>query len=390
MAIKKQSTGISREAYLVRDLFGKNIEQKPTRDGYGLGLVDAGKLDENIVVLCADLTESTRSLWFKEKFPERFVQIGVSEQSMAAIAAGMAMAGKVPFISSYAAFSPGRNWEQIRTTAALSDNNVKIAGAHAGVSVGPDGATHQMVEDIAIMRVLPNMIVMSPCDSVEAKKATMAGAKIVGPTYIRFAREKSPVFTTAKTPFKLGRAETFRFGDDLTIIATGPLLYEALVAAEQLSRRGIEARVLNVHTIKPLDAKAIALAAKETGAIVTVEEAQAAGGLGGAVCETVAANCPVPVERVGMPDRFGESGEPNQLLEAFGLTAPYIAMAAERVLRRKRGEKVEAILPFVAAAEDKIVEMRAAVMKEALGRAPRKWGGKKSDLSLKSRTKKLA
>ncbi len=390
MATKKQSTGINREAFLVRDLFGKDIEQKPTRDGYGLGLVEAAKLDENIVVLCADLTESTRSLWFKDKFPERFVQMGVSEQSMAAIAAGMAMAGKVPFISSYAAFSPGRNWEQIRTTAALSDNNVKIAGAHAGVSVGPDGATHQMVEDIAIMRVLPNMIVVSPCDAVEAKKATMAGAKIVGPVYFRYAREKSPVFTTPKTPFKLGRAETFRHGTDLTIVATGPLLYEALVAAEQLSRQGIESRVLNVHTIKPLDAKAIALAAKETGAIVTVEEAQAAGGLGGAVCETVSALCPVPVERVGMPDRFGESGEPNQLLEAFGLTAPYIAMAAERVLRRKRGEKVEATLPFVTAAAARIVEMSASTMKEALARAPRKWGGKKSDLSLKSRTKKLA
>ncbi|MEI6510973.1 MAG: transketolase C-terminal domain-containing protein [Candidatus Uhrbacteria bacterium] len=388
MATKKKFTGLNREAFLVRNLFDKEIEQKPTRDGFGLGVVDAAKLDENVVVLCADLTESTRALWFKEKFPNRFVQMGVSEQSMAAIAAGMAMAGKVPFIASYAAFSPGRNWEQIRTTAALSDNNVKIVGAHAGVSVGPDGATHQMTEDIAIMRVLPNMIVVSPCDAVEAKKATMAGAKIVGPVYLRFAREKSPVFTTNKTPFKLGRAETFRFGDDLTIIATGPLLYEALMAAEQLSKRGIEARVLNVHTIKPLDAKAIALAAKETGAIVTVEEAQAAGGLGGVVCETVAALCPVPVERVGMPDRFGESGEPNQLLEAFGLTAPYIAMAAERVLRRKRGEKVEVALPFVTAAAEKIVAMRAAVMKEALARAPRKWGGKKSDLSLKSRTKK--
>ncbi len=386
--MSNQKPGINREAFLVRDLFDKEIEQKPTRDGFGLGVVDAAKLDENVVVLCADLTESTRALWFKEKFPNRFVQMGVSEQSMAAIAAGMAMAGKVPFIASYAAFSPGRNWEQIRTTASLSDTNMKIVGAHAGVSVGPDGATHQMTEDIAIMRVLPNMIVVSPCDAVEAKKATMAGAKVVGPVYLRFAREKSPVFTTNKTPFKLGRAETFRFGDDLTIIATGPLLYEALLAAEQLSKRGIEARVLNVHTIKPLDTKAIALAAKETGAIVTVEEAQAAGGLGGVVCETVASLCPVPVERVGMPDRFGESGEPKELLEAFGMTAPYIAMAAERVLRRKRGEKVEATLPFVTAAAEKIVEMRAAVMKEALGRAPRKWGGNKSDLSLKSRTKK--
>lgn len=391
MAKRLQQTGINRAAYLVRDLFDvKKLEQKPTRDGFGLGLVDAGKSDKSVMVLCADLTESTRVQWFKDAFPDRFVQMGVSEQSLAAIAAGMAMAGKVPFIASYACFSPGRNWEQVRTTIALSDNNVKIAGAHAGVSVGPDGATHQMIEDIAIMRVLPNMRVVVPCDMAETRKATVAVAKLAGPAYLRFAREKSPMFTTAKTPFKIGRAETFRFGSDLTIIAAGPLVYEALVAAEQLAKGGIEARVVNMHTVKPLDVKAVVAAAKETGAVVTVEEAQAAGGLGGAVCEALAMTVPVPVERVGMPDRYGESGEPNQLLEAFGLTAPYIAMAAMRVLRRKRGEKVEAIPEYVAAAEARLGELQRQTVAEAIARTPRKWGGKKPDTSLKSRSKKPA
>lgn len=321
--------------YLVKNLFDKKIEQLPTRDGYGHGLVEAGKKDANIVVLCADLTESTRSLWFKEAYPERFVQMGVSEQSMAAIAAGMALAGKIPFISSYAGFSPGRNWEQIRTTIALNETNVKIAGAHAGVSVGPDGATHQMLEDIAIMRVVPNMKVVVPCDSIETQKATIAIAADPRPAYIRFAREKSPVFTTKKTPFKLGQAEVFRFGSDVTIVAAGPLLYEALVAAEQLSKKGIEARVINCHTVKPLDVKTLVAAAKETGAVVTVEEAQAAGGLGGAVAEALTLTTPVPMERVGMQDRFGESGEPRELLEAFGLTAPGIVSACLKALKRK-------------------------------------------------------
>mgnify|MGYP001568963974 CR=1 FL=1 len=326
---------LNLKMHLVKNLFDKKIEQLPTRDGYGHGLVEAGKANKNVVVLCADLTESTRSLWFKEAYPERFVQLGVSEQSMAAIAAGMALAGKVPFISSYACFSPGRNWEQIRTTICLNETNVKIAGAHAGVSVGPDGATHQMIEDIAIMRVLPKMIVVVPCDAEETRKATLAVAEYNGPAYLRFAREKSPVFTTAKTPFKIGRAEIFRLGKDLTIVAAGPLLYEALVAAEALAKKGIEARVINCHTVKPLDVKTLIAAAKETGAIVTVEEAQAAGGLGGAVCEALAMHHPVPIERVGVLDRYGESGKPRQLLEAFGLTAPGIIKACLKVLKRK-------------------------------------------------------
>ncbi len=322
--------------HLVKNLFDKEIEQLPTRNGYGDGLVEAGHADKNVVVLCADLTESTRSLAFKNIFPDRFVQLGVSEQSMASIAAGMSLAGKVPFISSYACFSPGRNWEQIRTTICLQNSNVKIAGAHSGVSVGPDGATHQMIEDIALTRVLPNMTVVVPCDMHETRKATIAAAKHVGPFYLRFAREKSPVFTTEKTPFKIGRAELFRFGNDLTLIAAGPLLYEALVAAETLSKSGIEARVINCHSVKPLDVKTIVAAAKETGAIVTIEEAQAAGGLGGSICEALSLTVPVPIERIGIQDHFGESGEPRELLEAFGLTAPAIVKAALKVLKRKK------------------------------------------------------
>jgi transketolase len=379
--------GINPGAKLAKDLLSpKKLKQLPTRDGYGEGVVEAGQKDPNVVVLCADLSESTRSLAFKHAFPDRFVQIGVSEQSLAAIAAGMAMAGKVPFISSYACFSPGRNWEQIRTTIALSNNNVKIAGAHAGVSVGPDGATHQMIEDVAIMRVLPNMTVLVPCDSVETKKTTIAAATTTGPTYVRFAREKSPVFTTEKTPFKIGRAEVFRFGDDVTLIAAGPVVYEALLAAEELSRKhGVEARVLNAVSIKPLDQAAIVAAAKETGAIVTVEEAQAAGGLGGTVCEVLALSAPVPVERIGIQDRFGESGDPSQLMEAFGLTAPSIVMAAMRAMKRKRGLKVGQVPEYITASQMRLSLMQKEIMNEALARAPKKWGGKKPDRTLKSR-----
>ncbi len=366
----KQKNGINPAARLVKNLFDtKALKQLPTREGFGEGLVEAGKNDPNVMVLCADLSESTRCLGFKNAYPDRFVQMGVSEQSLAAIAAGMAMAGKIPFIASYACFSPGRNWEQIRTTACLSNNNVKIAGAHAGVSVGPDGATHQMIEDIAIMRVLPNMTVLVPCDSVETKKATLAAAKTSGPMYVRFAREKSPVFTTPQTPFKIGRAEVFRFGNDVTIMAAGPLLYEALVAAEILSKKhSIQARVLNLSSIKPMDRKTVVAAAKETGAIVTVEEAQAAGGLGGAVCEVMAMTTPVPVERIGIQDRFGESGEPSQLLEAFGLTSPFIVMAVQRVLKRKNGQKVSEIPEYVSTAAKRLKELRASLTSPKTGK----------------------
>ena len=248
---------INQDMQLVDNLFDEDaLEQVPTRNGYGHGMVEAGKDNEDVVVLCADLTGSTRSKFFKDAFPDRFVQVGVSEQSMASIAAGMAITGKVPFISSYAAFSPGRNWEQTRTCIALQDSNVKIGGAHAGVSVGPDGATHQMIEDIAIMRVMPNMRVLVPCDMEQTKKATQAAAQIDGPVYIRFARAATPVFTTEDTPFAFGKAQTFREGDDVTIIGAGPLLYEALKAAKTLSEKDdIEVRVINMHTVKPLDEK---------------------------------------------------------------------------------------------------------------------------------------
>jgi transketolase len=384
---KRSQKGLNKEAFLVRGVLNpENVKQIPTRNGYGEGLVEAGQKDKNIMVLCCDLSDSTRSAEFKKHFPDQFVQMGVSEQSMASIAAGMALSGKVPFISSYAAFSPGRNWEQLRTAAALQGANVKIAGAHAGVSVGPDGATHQMTEDIAIMRVLPNMTVVVPCDSVETKKATLAVAKTKTPAYLRFAREKTPVFTTNKTPFKIGKALTLRHGDDLTIIGAGPLLYDALIAAEVLSAEmNIETRVINMHTIKPLDTNAIAKAAKETGAIVTVEEAQITGGLGGAVCEALCSMTPVPVERVGMQDEFGTSGDSNDVLAAMGLTASDIALAAVRALKRKNGEKVSALPVHVAAALERREQMKQEIIEEAIARTPKKWGGKKADKSLKSR-----
>jgi len=328
---------ISKEAKLSKDIFQKDIEMIPTRQGYGEGLVIAGDKDEQVVVLCADLTDSTRSVLFQEKFPLRFIEVGVAEQAMATIAAGMANYGKIPFISSYAAFSPGRNWEQIRTTIALNDVPVKIAGAHAGISVGPDGATHQQLEDIALMRAMPNMVVIAPADSVEARKATVEAAKNSKPTYIRFAREKTPVFTTDKTPFKIGRAEVVWEAKDpqAAIIACGPLVYEALLAARELEKKGIEVLVVNSHTVKPLDEKEIVRAAKITGAVVTVEEHQITGGLGGAVAEALSRNYPVPMEFVGMPDCFGESGAPDELLTKYAMKSKNIVEATIKVVARK-------------------------------------------------------
>lgn len=313
----------------------KSLLQIPTRNGYGEGLVEAGKQDPNLMVLCADLTESTRSEAFKEAFPDRFVQIGVAEQSLASIGAGMALTGKTVFISSYAVFSPGRNWEQIRTTGCLQKANLKIAGSHAGITVGPDGATHQMTEDIALMRVLPEMIVLVPCDAIETRKATIAAAKINGPVYIRFAREKSPVFTTESAKFEIGHAPVLRKGNDVAIIGCGPLVYECLLAAEELAKSGIEARVINNSSIKPMDEKTIIKSAQECGAIVTVEEAQVTAGMGSAVCELVTESCPVPVERIGLQDEFGQSGKPQELLEHYKLTAPWIIKAVKKVIKRK-------------------------------------------------------
>lgn len=312
------------------------LTQKPTRDGYGEGVVLAGEADKNVVVLCCDLTESTRSLAFKKKFPERFVQLGVAEQSMVVIAGGMALAGKVPWISSYTMFCPGRTWEQVRTNLALNEVNVKIAGAHSGVSVGPDGATHQAIEDIAITRCIPNMTVVAPCDVIETRKAVVAISKMVGPSHTRFGREKSPVFTTEATPFTLGKAEIFREGADVAIIACGPLVHNALLAADELSKKGIECTVVNNHTIKPMDEKTIIAVAKNCGAVVTVEEHQVQGGMGSRVAEILAQNNPVPMEFVGMQDKFGESGSPLELIEYFGMGVSGIKEAIKKVLKRKK------------------------------------------------------
>ncbi len=326
---------INKKLKLNLKLFKNDIEQIPTRFGYGEGLVIAGKENPNVVALCADLTDSTRTSVFKKEFPDRFVEMGITEQNMASLASGMAAVDKVPFISSYAMFSPGRNWEQVRTTICYNNQNVKIAGAHSGVSVGPDGATHQAIEDIAITRVIPNMVVLAPCDSIEAKKATIAAAKHKGPVYIRFTREKTPVMTTEETPFEIGEAEIYREGKDVTIIGCGPLVYEALKAAEELAKEGIEAEVINNHTVKPMDKNTILKSIQKTGCAVTIEEHQAAGGMGSAVSEILSQNHPVPMEIIGVKDRFGESGEPNQLLEKFGLTAGKIIEKAKIVLKRK-------------------------------------------------------
>ncbi len=318
-------------------LFDEDVEQEPTRFGYGRGLVAAGKENPNVVALCADLTDSTKTGDFRKEFPDRFIEVGIAEQNMASLASGLAAAGKIPFIASYAMFSPGRNWEQIRTTICYNDANVKIAGAHAGVSVGPDGATHQAIEDIAIMRVIPRMTVLVPCDSIEAEKATIAAARHKGPVYARFAREKTPLITIKDTPFKIGKAEIFREGKDVAIIACGPLVYNSLIAAEELAKEGIEAIVVNNHTIKPMDAKTIIEVAKKSGAVVTVEEHQVMGGMGSAVCEILAKNYPVPVEMIGIKDRFGESGEPNELIEKFGMAVKDIKEAVKKAIKRKNG-----------------------------------------------------
>lgn len=320
---------------LAPDLLSPEVHQEPIRAGFGRGLLAAGQKDKNIVALCADLTGSTKMDEFAKSFPERFVEIGIAEQNLVTVAAGMALAGKTPFVSSYAAFSPGRNWEQIRTTICLNQTNVKIVGSHAGVSVGPDGATHQMLEDIALMRVLPMMTVVAPADSIEAAKATIALSKMKGPAYIRLAREKTPIVTTEESPFSMAKAQVLRSGRDVTVVACGTMVYQSLIAAEQLASEGIDVEVINAAVIKPLDTITITASARKTGAVLTAEEGQAAGGLGGAVAETLADHIPVPMTRVGMLDRFGESGAPNELLEHFGLTAPHIKRQLKELVRRK-------------------------------------------------------
>lgn len=307
-----------------------------TRDGFGEALANLGAEDARIVVLTADLSESTRAHLFQAAFPDRFIECGVAEQNMMGVAAGLALAGKIPFACSYAAFSPGRSWDQLRVSVCYARANVKVIGAHAGVSVGPDGATHQALEDVAITRVLPNITVIVPCDFEEAKKATRAITQSIGPAYLRLSREPTPVLTSEKTPFRVGRAELFRTGRHVTILACGPLVASALDAARMLERDGIEAEVINSHTIKPFDEKTLLASVKKTGACVTVEEHQVTGGLFGAAAETLSRFYPVPMEPVGMPDTFGQSGEPAELLAYYGMDVKHIMLAAKRVLSRKR------------------------------------------------------
>lgn len=322
--------------HLITDLRAKDIKKESNRNGFGRGLLAAGKKHDNIIGICADLTGSTQMQAFADEFPDRYVQVGVAEQNLVTVGSGLAAMGKIPFVTSYAAFCPGRCWEQIRTTIALNNRPVKIIGSHAGISVGPDGATHQMLEDLAIMRAMPNMKVFAPCDSVEAEKITLALAVDRSPNYMRLSRADAAVFTTAETPFEIGKAYVYREGHDVTIIATGSMTYHALVAAEILEKDGIHAEVIHMPTIKPLDAKTILESAANTHAVVTVEEAQINGGLGGAVAELLSERLPTPLKRLGMLDRFGESGEPDELLEQFGLTGTHIAMAVDHVLEHKK------------------------------------------------------
>ena len=312
------------------------VEQKATRDGFGDGLVIAGEKNRNVVVLCCDLVESTRAQAFARKFPERFIEVGVAEQNMMGIAAGLSFTGKIPFITSYAVFSPGRNWDQLRVSVCYSSANVKVIGAHAGISVGPDGATHQAMEDLAITRVLPRMTVIAPADYYEAKKAIVAAAERKGPLYMRFGREKVPVVTSEETPFEIGKAQVYKFGKDVAVIACGPLVYESLIAAKQLEGK-ISVMVINCPTIKPIDIKAITEAARATGAVVTAEEHQINGGLGSAVAEVLAEHSPVPMQRVGALDTFGESGKPEELMQKYHLSSADIVAAVRKVVLRKKG-----------------------------------------------------
>jgi transketolase len=326
----------ARAMNLVDYLNTAELKQLPTRNGFGEGLIEAGNRNKNVLAICADLAESTRMEGFKKAHPEQYLEIGVAEQMLVAMAGGLASTGKIPWIASYAMFNPGRSWEQVRTIMALNETNVKIAGAHAGVSVGPDGATHQAIEDIAIMRVIPHMFVVVPCDSVQTKKATLALSETFGPTYLRFAREKSAIVTSEETPFVLGKAQTFRDGNDVAIIACGILVYNALIAAEELAKEdGITVRVVNNHTVKPMDEPAIVKAATECGAIVTVEEHQVHGGMGSRVAEILAEKRPVPIEFIGVRDQFGQSGDPVELIEHYGMGTKAIKEAVRRAYKRK-------------------------------------------------------
>lgn len=351
---------------LNQKLFDKDIEQKPTRDGFGEGIVDLGGKDPNIVVLSADLKESTRCEEFAKKFPERFFECGVAEQNMAAIAAGLGISGKIPFISSYATFSPGKNWETIRTTIVYNQSNVKIAGHHSGIITGPDGATHQATEDIAITRCWPNIRVVVPCDIFEAKKATISAGQTPGPIYLRFTRDKTPVITTSQTPFDIGKMSVFWISDNpqVAIFATGHLLYFALLAAKELEEKGIDSLVINAATIKPLDEETVLEIVKKSGAVVTVEDHQVAGGLGGAIAELLGKNLPAPIEFIGLQDTFAQSGTPTELIEKYGLGSEAIQKAAIQVIHRKKKSVVldKTSLP-ITQSNDNLADQLKAVIK---------------------------
>lgn len=320
------------------NLFADDVELQTTRLGFGEGLLELGKTNENVVVLTADLTESTHCHKFAKEFPQRFFQCGVAEQNMAAIASGLAVSGKIPFIASYATFSPGKNWETVRTTIVYNSANVKIAGHHSGIMTGPDGATHQATEDIAIMRALPNVEIFIPCDSNQAKMATIESSSTEGPVYIRFSRDKTPIITTEDTPFTVGRIDIYWQSENpkVTIFATGYMLYHALVAARELEEEGVNVEVANVSTIKPLDTGSVVNLVKATGAVVTVEDHQIAGGLGGVIAETLAESYPVPIEFVGLKDTFAESGKPQELLEKYKMDKNAIKASAKKVIERKK------------------------------------------------------
>jgi len=308
----------------------------PTRDGFGRGLVKLGKENKDVVVLSADLTDSTRAAWFKKEFPDRFFGMGVAEQDMFGTAAGFALMGKIPFACTFGVFASGRAWDQVRVSLSYMNLNVKIVGTHGGISVGPDGATHQALEEISLMRILPNMTIVVPCDALEAERATVEAASVKGPVYLRFGRASVPVITKESEFFKIGKANTIRDGNDLTICACGQMVYESIIACDMLEKEGIHARLVNIHTPKPLDRDAIIKAAYETGAIVTAEEHTVAGGLGSAIAEVVAQTNPVPVKMIGIQNKFGQSGEPEELFEYFGLTPKHIVAAAKAALAMKK------------------------------------------------------
>ncbi|PLX24920.1 transketolase [Candidatus Parcubacteria bacterium] len=319
---------------LSKNIYEKNIKTKSTRDGFGEAILELGKKNKDVVVVSADLAESTRVHNFAKKYPNRFFEVGVAEQNAMGIAAGLALADKIPYIASFGVFSPGRNWDQLRVSVAYSKANVKIAASHTGLSVGQDGASHQALEDIAIVRTLPNMTIIVPCDYNETKKATIAAAKIKGPTYLRFGRPASPIMTTKASKFEIGKANVLLKGSDITIVASGPILYEALLAAKELKNKKIKAEIINLHTIKPLDKSTILRSVKKTKKLVTVEDHQIAGGMGSTVVEMLSENFPVPTQMIGVRDSFGESGKPEELWDKYGLSYPHIIKAVLKLIKK--------------------------------------------------------